>query len=54
MTPGKRVSTEMIAEVLRLRAQGLTYYVIAARTRLHYDTVGIILRKEKLKCLQEK
>lgn len=45
MPSGKRVSKEIRAEILRLRAQGLTYKIIAIRTGLRQETVYRIVKE---------
>ena len=44
MPSGKHISEEMRAEVLRLKAQGLTYRVIAKRTGLWWHTISLIVK----------
>ena len=45
MPTGKRISEEVMAEGLRLRAQGLTPKVIAIRTRLHWKTIYRLVKE---------
>ncbi len=48
MPMGKHINEEKRAEILKLRAQGLTYKVIAIRTGLYWRTITkICLKAEK-------
>ncbi len=49
MPSGKHTTDSMRKEVLRLRAQGLTYKVIATRTGLCINAVVAVIKRSERK-----